>query len=150
MSIPIVTDNNRIIDTVDEIIPNMYLSGIWCLKFDFPEFNTITHILSITDDEPLPIEYTKKLLHVELEDNPLITISFNEKIFDFIDDGINNGKILIHCHEGKSRSPTYVIAYLMKRRNMSFTDAYKLVESKRDCIDINSGFWKSLRLIDTI
>ncbi len=144
----LVFAHGRVIDTVDEIIPNLYLSGIWCLKFVFPEFDDFTHVLSITDNKPLPIEYTKKLLHIDLEDDPLAKIQFNEEVFNFIDEGISNSnKILIHCQEGRSRSVSYVVAYLIKRHNLLYEDAIAFVMSKRD-ININCGFIKALKSLD--
>jgi len=41
---------------------------------------------------------------------------------------------------GISRSSTIVLAYLMKKRKISFDDAMKFLTSKRNCVDPNSGF----------
>lgn len=34
-----------------------------------------------------------------------------------------NGKVLIHCQEGKSRSCSFAIAYMMKTMNLKLKDA---------------------------
>ena len=47
---------------------------------------------------------------------------------DFIDSVIaENGKVLVHCYAGVSRSATTVIQYLMRTYGLSFANAYKHV-----------------------
>jgi len=43
----------------------------------------------------------------------------------------NGGIVLIHCREGVNRSPTFTIAYLMKKTGMSLREAYETVANKR-------------------
>lgn len=60
-----------------------------------------------------------------------------------------NGRILIHCNAGVSRSASVCIAYLMLQRQMNFVDAFSLVKSKRECIRPNDGFLKQLKAIES-
>ncbi|KAF1911633.1 protein-tyrosine phosphatase-like protein [Ampelomyces quisqualis] len=39
--------------------------------------------------------------------------------------------ILVHCEAGRSRSPTIIIAYLMRKYSMNYKDALKFVQTKR-------------------
>jgi dual specificity MAP kinase phosphatase len=57
---------------------------------------------------------------------------------------IKNGKVLVHCQAGISRSPTIVIAYLMKIKNLTHDSAYHLVKSKRGIIEPNIFFVSQL------
>lgn len=59
-----------------------------------------------------------------------------------------NGRILVHCNAGVSRSASVCIAYLMLHRNMNFSTAYSHVKSKRECIRPNEGFLKQLKQMD--
>ena len=59
-----------------------------------------------------------------------------------------NSSVLVHCVAGISRSSTIVIAYLMKRENMTLKDAYTYVKSKRTIIRPNQGFLKCLMKLD--
>ncbi len=57
---------------------------------------------------------------------------------------VNNSKVLVHCQAGISRSPTIVIAYLMKKLNISMDDAYNRVREKRSIIAPNLIFMSQL------
>ena len=50
-----------------------------------------------------------------------------------------NGKILVHCGEGISRSSTLVIAYLMLKKSMTVTDAIRSIVKFRNILP-NQGF----------
>ncbi|CAI2369367.1 unnamed protein product [Moneuplotes crassus] len=56
-----------------------------------------------------------------------------------------NSRILVHCAMGRSRSPTIVIMYIMKRFELPFEIAFKLVLQRREKIDINPGFIEKLK-----
>lgn len=75
-------------------------------------------------------------------------IERTNKIIENIRD--RNGRILVHCNAGVSRSASVCIAYLMCILNMSFDSAYNLVKSKRECIQPNTGFKKQLKELQPI
>eukprot|EP00929_Paragymnodinium_shiwhaense_P049818 TRINITY_DN25124_c0_g1_i1.p1 TRINITY_DN25124_c0_g1~~TRINITY_DN25124_c0_g1_i1.p1 ORF type:complete len:727 (-),score=211.64 TRINITY_DN25124_c0_g1_i1:271-2451(-) len=54
------------------------------------------------------------------------------------------GKVLVHCHEGRSRSVSMCLAYMMTREKKTFADAMNFVKSKRPQARPNAGFWKQL------
>jgi len=95
----------------------------------------ITHIINcVSHALPCPwkdIQYYKMTLKSITQ-----TISKEEMkpIVDFIDKAREEGgKVLVHCHEGKERSPSVVIAYLCEK-GMPLKEAYELVKSKRPII----------------
>jgi predicted protein tyrosine phosphatase len=80
-----------------------------------------------------------------------LTLKFNDvRTYDILQhkevvtDFINkcHGKLLIHCGEGISRSPSILIMYLMRQK---YNEAYNIVSSKR-FIKPNVGFMRQLRL----
>ena len=58
--------------------------------------------------------------------------------------------ILVHCMGGCSRSPTFVIAYIMWKYMLSYNDAFEYVNSKRPFIFPNKGFKIQLKLFETL
>ncbi|XP_074660999.1 dual specificity protein phosphatase 3-like [Tubulanus polymorphus] len=63
---------------------------------------------------------------------------------DFIENALReNGKLLVHCREGVSRSATLVIAFLMIKRRVQIRDAVRLVRRGRE-IYPNDGFVEQL------
>jgi len=69
-----------------------------------------------------------------------------EEANEFIDINRKSGKsVYVFCAAGVSRSPTFVIAYLMKTMKMTVDDAINLVKSRRKMIEPNSGFVDQLK-----
>jgi protein-tyrosine phosphatase len=69
-----------------------------------------------------------------------------DECFQFIEESKEkNEKILVHCHAGRSRSATIVIAYLMKTQKMNLQDAIDHVKEKRKIIRPNEGFMEQLK-----
>ncbi|KAK2110699.1 Dual specificity protein phosphatase 3 [Saguinus oedipus] len=71
--------------------------------------------------------------------------AYFERAADFIDQALaqKNGRVLVHCREGYSRSPTLVIAYLMMRQKMDVKSALSIVRQNRE-IGPNDGFLAQL------
>jgi hypothetical protein len=65
------------------------------------------------------------------------------KIFELFNKNSTN-KILVHCAMGKSRSASIVTMYLMKKFLLSFKTSKKVVETRRETVEINSGFLSEL------
>ena len=53
------------------------------------------------------------------------------------------GKVLVHCHQGRSRSAAVVLAYLMLKHEMTLLDAIKTLRERR-WIWPNDGFLNQL------
>lgn len=63
----------------------------------------------------------------------------------FIDDGMKNGAVLVHCRLGVSRSSTIIIAYLMQKYKLTYEQAFRYVRSKRPFINPNPSFVNQLK-----
>ncbi|XP_034744309.1 dual specificity phosphatase 28 [Etheostoma cragini] len=55
------------------------------------------------------------------------------------------GRSVVYCKNGRSRSATVCIAYLMKHRGLALADALQKVKTARHEIDPNPGFLSQLQ-----
>ncbi|PAA66250.1 hypothetical protein BOX15_Mlig006006g1 [Macrostomum lignano] len=61
--------------------------------------------------------------------------------FQFLDNvRKSNGRCLVHCLAGISRSPTVAIAYIMQHLGLSQDEAYRFVKARRPSISPNFNF----------
>jgi protein tyrosine phosphatase len=138
---PYIYKNNYY--NISKITDNLYISDICsAMNKDKLKEEGITDILcTILGVYPIyPDEFKYKNIHVRDTEEEDIEKYF-EECGEYIDNVIrNNGKILVHCSYGISRSATIVIAYLMKYKGMRLNEAYKYVKDRRDIIEPNMGF----------
>lgn len=134
------------------ILENLFLGDIDDAKnMKFLKKNHITHILMVAAYyKPFyPKSFT--YLHIEAEDSETFQLSkYFDGMSDFIDNAIKQkGSVFVHCLMGVSRSPTAIIAYLMKYQKMSFLKSKSFVESKREVFP-NEAFVKQLKEYETL
>jgi dual specificity MAP kinase phosphatase len=106
----------------------------------------ITHIINVTKDIPfyhensnrIKIEYLKIPVNDSLDQDIKKYFDETNKFIDKVKQ--QNGKVLVHCQAGISRSPTIVIAYLMKKEKREFQTVFQDVKAKRTNIFPNLKF----------
>lgn len=84
-----------------------------------------------------------KLLNIRDTTTTNLHAYFTE-ICDFIDNAIGDGNVLVHSSLGKSRSPTAVMAYLIKKFGIDVQKAYELVSAKRKFVSPMPNYVKQL------
>lgn len=133
-------------------------SGLWignltaAMDKTVLERHKVNYILTV-DSCPLPaniidlIGVKNKFIQVtDIAQEDLI--HHFEDTFQFIKEGQEKGVVLVHCYFGVSRSATIVIAYLMKKYQISFDEAFLRVKEKRRFVGPNPGFESQLRLYE--
>ena len=133
---------------ISQVLSWLYL-GSFANACDLEELrrNNIKYILNCAvecKNENLPSDI--KELHLKLVDEPEFDIT---KYFKQTNDFINKvrtagGNLLVHCKVGLSRSPTVIIAYLMKYYEFTADSAINYIKRKRPQIIPNQGFIKQL------
>ncbi|PNJ69633.1 dual specificity protein phosphatase 21 [Pongo abelii] len=81
-----------------------------------------------------------------------VTDARDSRLYDFFDPiadlihtiDMRQGRTLLHCVAGVSRSASLCLAYLMKYHSMSLLDAHTWIKSRRPIIRPNNGFWEQL------
>lgn len=70
---------------------------------------------------------------------------FFDQTYEFIDEGLRDGNVLVHCYAGVSRSTTILTAFLMKKYLWSLNETLFKVKKLRPVIRPNKGFMNQLR-----
>ena len=134
---------------ITEIIDRIYIgSYLNANNFEELEKNNIKYILNCAIECKNIYEDKIKYLKLDIKDQNNFPIQdYFEKGNQFIRESLNNndGNILIHCKEGKSRSITLLMAYLIKYQNENTNSAYKIIKAKRQSAMPNLGFMYKLR-----
>ena len=133
---------------------NWLFLGSFKNAFDNEELSNvgITHVLNcameIHDDNlPKNINY----LHIKIVDTVKFDIlSYIDIANKFIEEArkFKNGKILIHCKFGISRSAAILIGYLMKYYGYTLKNAVDFIKNKRKKINPNQGFMEQLNNLE--
>lgn len=142
-------------DAATQIYPRIFLGP--CSSASNASFlttNSVTHILSIgsTPNTHLPnLEYQR----LPLTDSPSSSITqVVEAATAFIDTALasrnDTGVILLHCSAAVSRSPTVLVAYLMKRHGLSLKAALGRVVLARSSVSPNAGFLAQLKDMELV
>lgn len=115
----------------------------------------ITHILCLCPNElgqsetQYPEHFEYRNFSIYDTDDANISSLF-EDASDFIEsvESSNGGKILVHCFEGKSRSATVVLAYLMLRKHQTLLEAWNQLKRVHRRAQPNDGFMRTLIDLD--
>ena len=130
-----------------KILPHLFLGGHeMTTEVDMLHQLNVSHILSITVDayNHFPEQFTYHQFHL-LDSAEADILSILQPAFDFIESAKTQGKAcFVHCSFGMSRSPSIVMAYLMKSENMSLSDALQKVKELRPVTAPNYGFIQQL------
>lgn len=132
------------------IIDNLYL-GSFSSALNHSELKQhgITHILSLVNVCPAyPDDFIYEVLPYRDSDDEDLSTHLTQSL-SFIREGIHNGKVLVHCFYGKSRSSSIVIAYLMTELGYSYQDSYQIVKTLRPLIEPNDNFAAQLHMLES-
>ena len=129
----------------DQITDKIYVGDLNS-ACDLKELNDrgITHILILGSHLKRNFESGIQYLQLMIDD------SLEQSLDPYLEMGVNfinsaNGKVLIHCHSGISRSGAILVGYLMKENDWSYDEALAFAKEKRKCLSPNSNFEAQLR-----
>uniref|UniRef100_A0A5F9DFH3 Dual specificity protein phosphatase 13B n=1 Tax=Oryctolagus cuniculus TaxID=9986 RepID=A0A5F9DFH3_RABIT len=143
---------------VNEVWPNLFLGDAYTARDKSQLMQLrITHIVNAAAGKfqvdtgakfyrGMPLEY----YGIEADDNPFFDLSvYFLPVAQYIRAALNapQGRVLVHCAMGVSRSATLVLAFLMICENLTLVEAIQTVQAHRD-ICPNSGFLRQLQVLD--
>lgn len=141
-------------DVPSLIIPGLYVAG-YKAAMSLPALQKagITHVVNTARDIkaffPTFKEFPETLayLHLELQDAETEDLTGRlEESVKFISVAVKSGgRVLVHCMQGKSRSGSVAIAYLMVAGGLGYHEALEKAQSRRPLIEPNAAFERQLR-----
>jgi protein-tyrosine phosphatase len=115
----------------------------------------ITHIINCAREAANHFEESRsdfEYLRIPIDDNPSVDITpYFETVHQFILRVVGSsskGKILIHCHAGRSRSAAFLIYHIMQAERIGYAAALEWVQMRRPNVQPNIGFEAQLRLVE--
>jgi len=151
-----LTDSPSTPETIDkenfvmtEIMPQIFVGNVCdAQNLDRLKQFRITHILNSTPDLPFYWENQYTYKRIDVLDLPSQNIrQYFDPATDFIEQALKNkeNNVLIHCSAGISRSPTLVLAYMIKKHRFTFEEAFETMRKLRPIVDPNVSFILQLR-----
>ncbi|KAL8621281.1 hypothetical protein ACOMHN_008106 [Nucella lapillus] len=131
-----------------EILPHLLLgSGPHSSDLALLRRLGVTALVNVSRDCPNHFPTLFRYLHIPVRDSACadLTAWFAQANL-FIDQvKAEGGRVLVHCHAGRSRSATICMAYLISSLHLSLDDAFEYVRSRREVIDPNLNFMRQLQ-----
>lgn len=114
----------------------------------------ITHVVCFVDENEARLFRTENLAQyfhyqqfIVSDSNLQNLIQYFPSTSQYIHQVISQqGKVVVCCNGGLSRSPTFVIAYVMEIFKIDASQAYHFVQGRRLCINPNDGFKSQLKV----
>ncbi|KAJ3127394.1 hypothetical protein HK098_006383 [Nowakowskiella sp. JEL0407] len=143
--------NNNVDLSISAVIPEK----LFVSSEDVPQnseiltTHEITHIVNLVDGQPgitYPEIHSINYLYFPLLDDEVQSLDGIDTVLDYIKSAIDaNGKVLVHCQLGVSRSPAVCIAYIMREEDISMAEALRIVRVARSQALPNAGFLMQLK-----
>ncbi|OQS00697.1 hypothetical protein THRCLA_05896 [Thraustotheca clavata] len=132
-----------------EVVPKLWVGSIHAaFNFEAIKERKITHVLNVSGTvATYPQDFT--YLAIDVRDKEYTNIlSCIPVATVFLEAGMQNGGVLVHCAGGRSRSPAIAIAYIMSTLGFSYDDALAKLRSIRPVVSLNSGFEEQLQCFE--
>lgn len=132
------------------VIDNIYIgNSLNASNYYELEDNNITHVVNVSEEISNYFPDDIKYLRIPVSDTNDASLEqyFPDalKFIGNIDPFSGGENVLIHCFMGSSRSATIVVLYLMRNHEMTFSEAYTYLKSRRPVVNMNITFADELR-----
>ncbi|XP_053436857.1 dual specificity protein phosphatase 18-like [Nycticebus coucang] len=146
-SLPSQAGRQPTIHGLSQITNSLYISnGVAANNKVMLSNNRITTVINVSVEVANTFFEDIQYVQVPVADTPTSSLyDFFDPIADHIHSvEMKQGRTLLHCAAGVSRSAALCLAYLMKYHAMTLLDAHTWAKSCRPIIRPNNGFWEQL------
>ena len=136
-----------------EIIPGLFVADLYTATSPAVlKHLGISHVVSVVRKPGFRLQRTIKHLYVPVEDRTDDDLlGYLDYTIRWIRDALaQDGRVLVHCVWGMSRSASVVVAYLIAARSMSLDEALRIVRARRRIARPNSGFMDQLKVYERV
>jgi protein-tyrosine phosphatase len=132
------------------IVPGLYLGNLSASQnravLLHLSVNAVVRAIDASCQPSNPFDKDFRYLWIDCQDTDEQDLRQHFDTFNkFVGEAIESGEtVFVHCRQGKSRSATLVIAYLMVSRGWSANDALDMCRKQRVIIRPNPSFLKQL------
>ncbi|RLN58373.1 hypothetical protein BBJ28_00014574 [Nothophytophthora sp. Chile5] len=111
--------------------------------------NRISHVLNLAGNyATFPEDFT--YLSLSIRDKEYASLlSCLPVAAVFIDAGLKQGRVLVHCAGGRSRSPAVAMAFLMMTQQLPYKAISTHVKALRPVVSLNAGFEAQLKCLES-
>lgn len=133
-----------------EVAPGLFVGSIHAaFNVEILKSHRISHVLNLAGSyATFPDDFT--YLSLSIRDKEYASLLSCLPIAAvFIDAGLKNGGVLVHCAGGRSRSPAVAMAFLMMKEQVSYSAILAHVKTLRPVVSLNAGFEAQLKCLET-
>ena len=132
------------------VIDNIYIgNSLNASNYYELEDNNITHVVNVSEEISNYFPDDIKYMRIPVSDTNDASLEryFPDalKFIGNVDPFSGGENVLVHCFMGSSRSATIVVLYLMRNHDMTFSEAYTYLKSRRPVVNMNITFADELR-----
>ena len=134
-------------EKMDEVLPDLFISGVLATKRQKLLDNNIKTVLTVMQC-PLPVDKNADIKYhfVRIDDFQSEDISqFFEDFIKVISNGLQKGRVLVHCQAGMSRSTTAIISYMVATFNLPYMECLRSIRKNHSFAFPNAGFEEQLQ-----
>jgi protein-tyrosine phosphatase len=134
-------------DNLNLVVQNLYIGDyLMSINYEALTRKSITHILICAEElsPRFPESFNYKKLMIDDDPNYPIRHYF-EEAFEFISTGLKKGAVLVHCAQGRSRSVSIILMYLMRSKRLTLKKALLYLKERHKYADPNPGFLIQLK-----
>ena len=133
---------------IQEIAPGLYITNFFgAKKIEMLRAEKITHVVVCAAELPEPFSKDFQCLKLEnfTDNTGTDLLQQLDVALPWIRSAVDGGgRVLLHCATGSSRSGSVAVAYLMRYRGLSMSDALERARRVRPMIQPNPGFLEQL------